>query len=275
MSNTTFSNSLNEFQHITTALSDSFLLGMPTSHSCVRITSTELAQLQYSVQALGLQNECVIPKTHSSDAKENVPNLSYADRAPTDVLSLNISGSETLDIDLLSANELQDDDELEKLSALSTSGSGPFLFSGFSFEGLSNRPEWEDMDASASSSNSIDLPPLPPKFSRKTTAELKKHNERIPIRSLPMSREVSLYQGLPNGWQLNSDYDDAMEEFMHQRDDGILKDIKRQPGTVQNRKRPRIPSIAPLGSAKFNLTHVDGGGNGRAKASLFCSLVTK
>lgn len=56
---------------------------MPTPHSCVRIASTELAQLQYSVQALGLQNERVIPKIHS-DTKENVPDISYVDRAPTD-----------------------------------------------------------------------------------------------------------------------------------------------------------------------------------------------
>ena len=55
------------------------------------------------------------------------------------------------------------------------------------------------------------------------------------LRSLPMSREVSLYQGLPNGWQFYSDYATARTACIEMK-----KHQLSHPG------RPRIPSIAPM-----------------------------
>jgi hypothetical protein len=55
------------------------------------------------------------------------------------------------------------------------------------------------------------------------------------LRSLPMSREVSLYQGLPNGWQFYSDYATARTACIE-----VKKWQLSHPG------RPRIPSVAPM-----------------------------
>ena len=60
--------------------------------------------------------------------------------------------------------------------------------------------------------------------------------------SLPMSREVSLYHGLPNGWQFRTDYPTAYAEFMKRKNEGTLN----PPDTALGKKRPRIPSVAPL-----------------------------
>lgn len=61
-------------------------------------------------------------------------------------------------------------------------------------------------------------------------------------RSHPMSREVSLYLGLPNGWQFHTDYATAHAEFMKRKNEGTLN----PPDAELGKKRPRIPSVAPL-----------------------------
>ena len=60
---------------------------------------------------------------------------------------------------------------------------------------------------------------------------------------VPMSREVSLYKGLPNGWQhRHDDYVDAYAEFMKDKDLEVTQD-----GNLGVRaQRPRVPSILPL-----------------------------
>ncbi|KJA22115.1 hypothetical protein HYPSUDRAFT_55033 [Hypholoma sublateritium FD-334 SS-4] len=61
---------------------------------------------------------------------------------------------------------------------------------------------------------------------------------RLP-QTFPMSREVSLYKGLPNGWQFrHADYASAYAEFMRTKDLPVIE----EPGP----KRPRVPSILPL-----------------------------
>lgn len=60
------------------------------------------------------------------------------------------------------------------------------------------------------------------------------------LQGVPMSREVSLYKGLPNGWQYrHSDFASAHAEFMQTRDLLVQDSDPRNP-------RPRVPSIAPL-----------------------------
>jgi Integrase zinc binding domain len=60
------------------------------------------------------------------------------------------------------------------------------------------------------------------------------------LQGVPMSREVSLYKGLPNGWQFHhNDYASAHAEFMQTRH------LPVQDFDLGN-SRPRIPSIAPL-----------------------------
>ena len=60
------------------------------------------------------------------------------------------------------------------------------------------------------------------------------------LQSVPMSREVSLYKGLPNGWQFrHDDYASAHAEFMQTRHLPVQDSDLRNP-------RPRVPSIAPL-----------------------------
>ncbi|KAG7087422.1 hypothetical protein E1B28_013390 [Marasmius oreades] len=78
------------------------------------------------------------------------------------------------------------------------------------------------------------------------------------VTSLPMSREVSLYQGIPNGWQYHfPDYESALNEFVKQKDDSLIL-----PSEGVSKKRdavPRVPSIAPLRGDKIHNTL----GNGR------------
>jgi hypothetical protein len=60
------------------------------------------------------------------------------------------------------------------------------------------------------------------------------------LQGVPMSREVSLYKGLPNGWQYrHSDFASAHAEFMQTRHLLVQDSDPRNP-------RPRVPSIAPL-----------------------------
>jgi hypothetical protein len=63
-----------------------------------------------------------------------------------------------------------------------------------------------------------------------------------------MSREVSLYKGLPNGWQFRySDYATAHAEFMKIKDLLLDDDITLEPTSNATRShRPRVPSILPL-----------------------------
>lgn len=70
------------------------------------------------------------------------------------------------------------------------------------------------------------------------------------LQSHPMSREVSLYQGLPNGWQYHSDYPEAYQA--HIKGKGRTFDAT-EIGRRQRDKRPRIPSVAPLRDASFAL----------------------
>ncbi|KAG6829228.1 hypothetical protein H0H92_005230 [Tricholoma furcatifolium] len=59
--------------------------------------------------------------------------------------------------------------------------------------------------------------------------------------SAAMSREVSLYQGLPNGWQFrHSDFAAAQDEFM------VSKNSTLMPSAGARIGRPRVPSIAPM-----------------------------
>ncbi|KAG6877416.1 hypothetical protein C0993_007659 [Termitomyces sp. T159_Od127] len=59
--------------------------------------------------------------------------------------------------------------------------------------------------------------------------------------SVSMSREVSLYQGLPNGWQFRHDnIAEAQEEFMSS------KQATHISGSDGLNGRPRVPSIAPM-----------------------------
>lgn len=61
------------------------------------------------------------------------------------------------------------------------------------------------------------------------------------LRSLPMSREVSLYQGIPNGWQFqHADYTTARDAFTKRDDTAISSSSGTSAG------RPRIPSVAPM-----------------------------
>ena len=72
------------------------------------------------------------------------------------------------------------------------------------------------------------------------------------LQSVPMSREVSLYKGLPNGWQFrHNDYASAHAEFMQTRHLPVQDPDLRNP-------RPRVPSIAPLwGPNDYPLSEFD------------------
>jgi hypothetical protein len=62
-----------------------------------------------------------------------------------------------------------------------------------------------------------------------------------------MSREVSLYKGLPNGWQYrHNDYATAHAEFMKVKDLPFEDDIRLESMTASGNHRPRVPSIVPL-----------------------------
>ncbi|KAF8654791.1 hypothetical protein AX16_003446 [Volvariella volvacea WC 439] len=66
-----------------------------------------------------------------------------------------------------------------------------------------------------------------------------------------MSREVSLYQGMPNGWQYHSDYTTARAGFLKERTHSTQSEPIHPTSTTDStlgRKcgRPRVPSVAPL-----------------------------
>jgi len=63
------------------------------------------------------------------------------------------------------------------------------------------------------------------------------------MQGVPMLREVSLYKGLPNGWQYrHNEYAAAHAEFMKTKEHGVF-----QGGDLDVRvQRPRVPSILPL-----------------------------
>ena len=63
-------------------------------------------------------------------------------------------------------------------------------------------------------------------------------------RSLPMSREVSLYRGLPNGWQYRGEYPEALE--FHTKGKRRKTEVISS-GEAKRVKRPRIPSVLPFG----------------------------
>jgi len=63
--------------------------------------------------------------------------------------------------------------------------------------------------------------------------------------SHPMSREISLYQGLPNGWQYDSEYPEARETYLN--GNGHTGDTA-PPDAHKRAKRPRVPSVVPLGN---------------------------
>ncbi|KAJ3811572.1 hypothetical protein F5876DRAFT_75708 [Lentinula aff. lateritia] len=126
--------------------------------------------------------------------------------------------------DLLAVSSSQDNE----LSTLPTSS--PFIFSGLDFE----------------DSDPMELPMPPPLFSRLSTGSRGSH-DGLP-QSLPMSREVSLFQGIPNGWQYFTDYDVAHKDFVEHKDEVISQQLK----PPVHQKRPRIPSIAPLNTTNTN-----------------------
>lgn len=70
------------------------------------------------------------------------------------------------------------------------------------------------------------------------------------LQSYPMVREVSLYKGLPNGWQFrHNDYATAHAEFMRTKDLPPVEEFTASGTRIQ---RPRVPSILPLwGPDKF------------------------
>ncbi|KAL0579215.1 hypothetical protein V5O48_002777 [Marasmius crinis-equi] len=85
------------------------------------------------------------------------------------------------------------------------------------------------------------------------------------ILSLPMSREVSLYQGIPNGWQYHfPDYESALNEFVKQQDDPPVESIL---GRREIQNVPRIPSVAPLSRDRINNTLGAGIGDGSGLAA--------
>ncbi|ESK84687.1 hypothetical protein Moror_649 [Moniliophthora roreri MCA 2997] len=70
------------------------------------------------------------------------------------------------------------------------------------------------------------------------------------LKSLPMSREVSLYQGIPNGWQYYfPNYKSALNNFVKEKDSGaMVRQMTLPPPTSERLDVPRVPSIAPLRS---------------------------
>ncbi|PFH50177.1 hypothetical protein AMATHDRAFT_48086 [Amanita thiersii Skay4041] len=77
------------------------------------------------------------------------------------------------------------------------------------------------------------------------------HPKNVPtglgLHSLPMSREVSLYQGLPNGWQFHSDYAAAYTACVEMNTQRCEQaNNTNQPLLKKGRRRPRVPSIAPI-----------------------------
>ncbi|KAH9477155.1 hypothetical protein JR316_0011072 [Psilocybe cubensis] len=76
------------------------------------------------------------------------------------------------------------------------------------------------------------------------------------LQSYPMVREVSLYKGLPNGWQFrHSDYAAAHAEFMRTKD---LPQVEEYTASGTRVQRPRVPSILPLwGPERFSNPEYD------------------
>ena len=104
---------------------------------------------------------------------------------------------------------------------------------------------------------------------RKTKAALSYQN----IQSAPMIREVSLYQGLPNGWHYHhTDYASAYTDFMRQKDLGLINQVDEESDGDRSFRRPRIPSILPLwGPNDFPHTNnMDGLGD--LQGDMFASL---
>lgn len=132
---------------------------------------------------------------------------------------------------LVSDNDLQLNNSFDLLSNEEREGLFTSMFSNLSFK---------DLDPET-------LPAPPPLFSRLSATSRGSHDS-LP-QSLPMSREVSLFQGLPNGWQYFTDYDDARKDFVENKEETLSEQLKPD----VPKKRPRIPSIAPLRSANFNI----------------------
>ncbi|KAH7871188.1 uncharacterized protein C8R40DRAFT_1174883 [Lentinula edodes] len=167
-----------------------------------------------SILVRGFVDAC--PTCTAKRALNNV--FSYA--AP----DINNATSFSNSFDLLAVSNSQD----EELSTLPTSS--PFIFSGLDFE----------------DSHPMELPVPPPLFSRLSTGSRGSH-DGLP-QSLPMSREVSLFQGIPNGWQYFTDYDVAHKDFVEHKDEVMSQQLK----PPAHQKRPRIPSIAPLNTTNTN-----------------------
>ncbi|KAF9265128.1 hypothetical protein L218DRAFT_185392 [Marasmius fiardii PR-910] len=75
------------------------------------------------------------------------------------------------------------------------------------------------------------------------------------VTSLPMSREVSLYQGIPNGWQYHfPDYESALNKFVKQKDGPLASPSPIEGLPSKMKGLPRVPSIAPLRGDKIQNT---------------------
>ncbi|KAE9399344.1 hypothetical protein BT96DRAFT_920148, partial [Gymnopus androsaceus JB14] len=207
---------------------------MPASHSHVRISSAELAQLQCSVQALELPKKNAFP-IRSSDSKENT-------FCADDTLSLNNSR------DILPTSESKEEDE-ELAALLAFDREDPFFpdrpLNGFNHSFPEPPPLFTPENW---------RPESPPLILHRSMRDVFQGCAPPPSSSRPMSREVSLFQGLPNGWQYFTDYkaaEEACKEFVAagRKANGSSQHLKPE---VQ-RKRPRIPSIiAPLTSTNIN-----------------------
>jgi hypothetical protein len=80
------------------------------------------------------------------------------------------------------------------------------------------------------------LPPNAPSSSGPPGMSMHSH-------SYPMSREISLYNGLPNGWQYHGEYPDAYQAYLKGKVDAggvTTTDVRKRA------KRPRVPSVVPL-----------------------------
>ncbi|PPQ95912.1 hypothetical protein CVT26_016136 [Gymnopilus dilepis] len=69
------------------------------------------------------------------------------------------------------------------------------------------------------------------------------------VHAQAMTREVSLYRGLPNGWQYkHEDYASAHAEFLKLRDLSVVEENANDAtlGVDMRVRRPRVPSIVPL-----------------------------
>lgn len=122
--------------------------------------------------------------------------------------------------------------------------------STFSVAGTTKSASWQTLPSTSGDSNTDEDDPIEAAYreavqrARTFKASLSASHSRG-LQSLPMAREVSLYEGLPNGWQYRHiDYASAHAEFMKAKDSGFIQDGEPTPRV----KRPRIPSILPLWS---------------------------